>query len=174
MQVSCDNRFDLKYFEEHYSDGVCKRDMGDAVESMYEWDGYYEIQSIPKSDEEVCSQRLFFPDTLGIMKEGCFLKHGGLKIGKWRSYDKAGKLVEETNEDEDWNITWKELEPRLLEMKIRLDTIIEIGREILDEDIYIWRISVQLSPIAEVLLTFSGDTGELLFSDIQRIQIGVS
>lgn len=172
MLVSSDNRFDLKYFEKHYSDGVCKRDRGVAVESMYEWDDYYEIQSIPKSDVEVCSQKLFFSDTLRIMKEGCFLKHGGLKIGKWRSYDKAGKLVEETNEDEGWNITWKELEPKLLEMKIRPNTIMEIEREVLEEDIHIWRVSVFLSLSAFVVLTFSGETGEFLFSEVEQLSFG--
>lgn len=167
------SRFNLMFFEEHYNNGVCKRELELDNEFAYEWDDYYEIQITPKSDNnKVCTQKLYYPDTLEVMKEGYFLKHGGLKIGKWRCYDKAGKLIEETNEDEGWTITWKELEPRLLEMKIRPDTIMEIEREVMDEDIHIWRVSVFLSLSAFVVLAFSGETGEFLFSDVEQVSFG--
>ena len=167
------SRFNLMFFEEHYNNGVCKRELELDNEFAYEWDDYYEIQITPKSDNnKVCTQKLYYPDTLEVMKEGYFLKHGGLKIGKWRSYDKTGKLIEEIDEDEGWVVTWEELEPRLLDMKIRPNSIIRIERQVLEEDIYIWRITLRLSLSSMVVLTFSGKTGELLFSDVEQLSYG--
>ena len=86
----------------------------------------------------VCSQKLFYADTLTLMSKGEYLKHGGTKIGKWELFDRSGNVVEEMNYEEGWDCSWELLFPTLVDKGINVKSIVNISRyvEVGDDENY--------------------------------------
>ncbi len=121
--------FDLVYFEEHNNDGECVIDTEGGRIIMLESDDTYEVIIEPKNPIiMLCTQKLFYPDTLSMFSIGQFLKYGGTKIGVWKLYDEDGEIIEETDYDEDWEVDWEKLFPLLVVNGINLKKIVGICR----------------------------------------------
>lgn len=158
-------KFDIRYFEEHYQDGGCSFEEDGMTVSMMENEDSYEIHYTPKSPSKlICTRQLFYPDTLTLMREGQFLKHGGELIGKWVTYDKFGDVIEEIDEDEGWKYTWKDIEAILLREGYRLETINGIEKKVEEETVFLWIVSFGLG-MSNGVLTYHGNTGRLLWSE---------
>jgi hypothetical protein len=164
--------FDIHLFEEQYKDGKCCIKVGDNTISMFEWDDCYSIQIEQATPSMVCILKRFFADTLGLKEEGCYLKWGHTKIGIWKKYDCVGNIIEETNYEEGWNISWEKLIPFLLEQGIKLGGIVGIHRyeklEYEDEEEKPGRYNGRIWVIWQITQTdeefeyiFDGDTGKL-------------
>lgn len=130
--------FDLFAFENNYQDGKCcfERDGNTIV--MSEQDQYYEMLIEPPYPMMVCTQKLFYADTLTIMSKGEYLKYGGTKIGKWELFDRSGNVVEEMNYEEGWDCSWELLFPTLVDKGINVKSIVNINRyvEVGDDENY--------------------------------------
>lgn len=120
--------FDLIYFEEHNNNGECVIDTEGGRIIMLESDDTYEVIIEPKSPIMVCTQKLFYPDTLSMFSIGQFLKYGGTKIGVWKLYDEDGEIIEETDYDKNWEVDWEKLFPLLVVNGINLKKIVGICR----------------------------------------------
>ncbi len=120
--------FDLVYFEEHNNDGECVIDTEGGRIIMLESDDTYEVIIEPKNPIMVCTQKLFYPDTLSMFSIGQFLKYGGTKIGVWKLYDEDGEIMEEIDYDKDWEVDWEKLFPLLVVNGINLKKIVGICR----------------------------------------------
>ena len=164
------DKFDIYLFETNYKDGQCCIDTEAGTVSMFEWDDQYSVQFDPLEPDMVCTLKRYFHDTLELKEEGSFLKWGYTKIGVWKKYIPGGTVIEETDYDQGWDITWEKLVPRILGQGIPLEGIVEISREEKRKDESdpeseverIWTIG-QITRSGEVIpFRFDGNTGKLI------------
>lgn len=161
--------FDIYWFEEHYKDGQCVVENNDSTVCMSEDDDRYIIQTEQASPSMICEFKSYFPDTLGLMEEGRYLKWGDTNIGVWKKYDKTGDVVEEIDYDKDWNITWEKLIPFIQEQDIKMRGIVGIERfeKKNEEDENstverVWVIEQMLKSGEELVFHFDGNNGKLI------------
>ena len=169
--------FDIYWFEQNYSNGECCIENEEAIICMYEWNDSYSIQTEHASPDMICSLKRFFADTLTLMEEGFYLKHGHVKIGVWKKYDRSGNVVDEKDYDEGWCITWEKLIPFIHQQGIKMGGIVKILRDEKkkneeDEDsasnmVRTWVIGQITMSDGVFEFHFDGDTGRL----INKIQL---
>lgn len=124
-------KFDLFFFEEHYDNGLCRIDNGVETLKLFESDDAYVMISEPKKTTEmVCALKTYYSDTLTLKMEGKYLKNGDTEIGVWKTYDRFGGIIEETDYEEGWNTHWEDLLQLMQEQKIDLQAILNISRYI--------------------------------------------
>ena len=99
--------FDIFYYEQNYKDGGCRYELDGQTIMMSESDDRYTVQVESAYPDMVCTIKHYFADTLTLMTEGHYLKKGNCRIGVWTTYDRAGEVVEETNYEEGWSVSWE-------------------------------------------------------------------
>ena len=186
--------FDIHLFEENYHKGKCRFELGGNAIIMSEWKNYYETLIEPLSESAmICIQKLYYNDTLALMKEGKYLKLGSTKIGVWKEYDEEGELVKEIDYDTGWNVDWETIFSHLLMLGfdvkkiVRISRIVEVEMEdgiqkylssdyikdnvadkVGDKEVFrTWRITVLLSPEVNQVILFDGGTGNKLWSEYE-------
>ena len=126
--------FDIQYYEEHFKDGGCRLELDGLMTIMSEIDDRYIVQIEPPFPDMVCTMKHYYPDTLTLMTVGHYLKEGNCRIGVWTTYDRLGEVTEETDYEQNWNVSWEALLPVLVAEKINFKSIVGIDRCILNEE----------------------------------------
>lgn len=126
--------FDIQYYEEHFKDGSCRFEHDGLMTIMSEIDDRYIVQIEPPFPDMVCTMKHYYPDTLTLMTVGHYLKEGNCRIGVWTTYDRSGEVLEETDYEQNWNVSWEALLPVLIAEKINFKSIVGIDRCILNEE----------------------------------------
>ena len=134
---------------------------------LFEFADTYVKQIEPDFPNMVCTQMSFDQDTLCIKEKGQFLKHGGVEIGLWETYDSTGTLIKTEDMDKDFPVTWAQLESILKDRDISLLTADLILRHYDSEnDSATWSILIELPMEKGCLYVFDARTGELLSKEI--------
>ena len=121
-------KFDLFLFEENFHDGVSTIEEEGSTMSMYEDDDEYTVRIDREMPCMVSTVKTYYADTLTLKTEGDCISCGTAKIGKWKTYDPEGELVDEVDYDEGWKINWEQLQPILIADKIDFKRILNICR----------------------------------------------
>ena len=159
--------FDIEYYLAHEEGGMADyRELSSTVR-LFEFAGTYVKQVEPDYPDMVCTQMSFFKDTLTIKEKGQYLKHGGIEIGVWVKYDDTGTIIKTEDMDEDFPISWQQLEEILKDKDISLLTADSIYRFYDDEDgTATWSIIIKLPMEKGMLYVFDARTGEMLSKEI--------
>lgn len=158
-----DEKFDLEYYLAHEEGGVAIYRELTATVRLFEFAGTYVKQIEPDYPNMVCTQMSFFQDTLTMKEKGHYLKHGGVEIGVWETYNESGFLIGSENMDKDFPITWPQLEEILKDKKISLLTVESIFRDYDKKtDSATWSVIIKLPMEKGCLYVFDARTGELI------------
>jgi hypothetical protein len=159
--------FDIDYFITHEDYGIASYHEGQNLISLFEFDGEYAKQIEPDFPDIVCTQVLYYRNTLGIKETGNYLKYGGIGIGIWEYYNEDGTLTHTENMDEHFPITWEQLEQILKNKDISLLTVDSIFRYYDEEkDESTWSIIINLPMEKGQLYVFDARTGEIINEEI--------
>lgn len=163
--------FDISYFMTHEQLGVaCYREEESTI-CLFEFDDMYGKQVEPDYPDMVCTQVLYYGDTLRVKEMGKYLKHGGIGIGVWEYYNEDGTLNHTEDMDEHFPIKWEQLEQILKDRDIPLLTADSIFRYYDEEkDIATWSIIIKLTWDSGCLYVFDARTGELLTKEIMDMR----
>lgn len=158
-----DEKFDIAYYMTHEQAGVaCYREEQNTI-CLFEYNGMYGKQTEPNFPNMVCTQVLYYENTLGVKETGKYLKHGGIGIGVWEYYNEDGTLNHTEDMDKHFPITWAQLEEILKDKDISLFTADSIFRYYDEEkDEATWSIIIKLPMEKGCLYVFDARTGELL------------
>lgn len=165
--MSIDNIFDLTYYITHEQAGVaCYRDEQNTV-CLFEYMDMYGKQIEPDYPDMVCTQVLYYGETLGVKETGKFLKHGGIGIGVWEYYNEDGTLDHTEDMDEHFPVKWEQMEQILKDNDISLLTADSIFRYYDEEkDLATWSIIIKLAWDSGCHYVFDARTGEILSKEI--------
>jgi hypothetical protein len=134
-----------------------------ATIKLFEFGDTYVKQIEPDYPNMVCTQMSFYQDTLTLKEKGQYLKHGGVEIGVWNTYNEFGGVIASENMDADFPVTWENLEEILEDKKISLLTVDSIFRYYDEEtDSAIWTIVIKIPMQKGLLYAFDARTGELI------------
>lgn len=161
------DKFDIVYYMTHEQAGVaCYREDQNTI-CQFEFNGMYCKQIEPDFPDMVCTQVLYYGETLGVKETGKYLKHGGIGIGVWEYYNEDGTLNHTEDMDENFPITWKRLEQILKDKDISLLTADSIFRYYDEEkDEATWSIIINLPMERGQLYVFDARTGEIINEEI--------
>ena len=156
----------------HEQSGIaCYREENTTI-CLFEFGDIYGKQIEPDFPDMVCTQILYYGETLTVKETGKYLKHGGIGIGVWEYYNEDGTLNHIENMDEHFPITWKQLEEILKDKEISLLTADSIFRYYDEEkDEATWSIIISLPMEKGCLYVFDARTGELIkqeFIDMRK------
>lgn len=126
--------FDILYYEENYKDGCCRYERDGFTIIMSENENTYTMQIESPYPDMVCTMKFFYADSLKLMTVGHYLKKGGCRIGIWTTYDNTGEVLEETDYEEGWEVSWELLLPVLISEKYDFKSIVGIGRCVLNDE----------------------------------------
>lgn len=165
MELS--DKFDIVYYMTHEKWGTaCYREELNNI-CLFEYMGMYVKQIEPDFPDMVCTQVLYYGDTLEMKEKSQYLKHGGVGIGEKEFYNKDGTLHHTENLDEHFPITWTQLEKILKDKDISLLTAESIFRYYdKEKDTATWSIIINLPMSKGCLYIFDARTGELISEDI--------
>ena len=160
-------KFDIAYYMTHEQAGVaCYREEQNAI-CLFEFNGMYGKQIAPDFPDMVCTQVLYYGETLGVKETGKYLKHGGIGIGMWEYYNEDGTLNHTEDMDEHFPIKWEQMEEILKDKKISLlmaDSIFRYYDE--EKDEAAWSIIIKLPMEKGQLYVFDARTGEIIHEEI--------
>lgn len=160
-------KFDIAYYMTHEQAGTaCYREGHNNI-CLFEYIDLYGKQIEPDFPDMVCTQVLYYGETLGVKETGKYLKHGGIGIGVWEYYNEDGTLNHTEDMDEHFPITWARLEEILKDKKISLLTADSIFRYYDEEkDEATWSIIINLPMEKGQLYVFDACTGEIINEEI--------
>lgn len=160
-------KFDIvKYMTNERNRMYCYRE-GQSDICLFEFKDVYVKQVEPDFPELVCSQMVFYGETLGVKEMGKYLKHGGIGIGVWEYYNEDGTLDHMEDMDEHFPIKWDQIEQILKDNDISLLTADSIFRYYDEEkDIATWSIIIELTWNSGCLYVFDARTGEMLSKEV--------
>lgn len=162
-----ENKFDIAYYLTHEQAGVvCYREEQNNI-CLFEYIDMYGKQIEPDFPDMVCTQVLYYGDTLGVKETGKYLKHGGIGIGVWEYYNEDGTLNHTEDMDKHFPIKWEQLEQILKDKDISLLTVDSIFRYYDEEkDEATWSIIINLPMEKGKLYVFDARTGEIIHEEI--------
>lgn len=165
------DKFDIVYFMTHEQAGVaCFREDENEI-CLFEYIDMYGKQIEPDFPDMVCTQVLYYGDTLGVKETGKYLKHGGIGIGMWEYYNEDGTLNHTEDMDEHFPVKWEQMEQILKDRDISLlaaDSIFRYYNE--EKDLATWSIIIKLAWDSGCLYVFDARTGELLSKEIMDMR----
>lgn len=168
------DKFDIINYESHFANGKCRYEKEGRTFSVLESDDSYTVQSEPAFPDLVCDFIQYDAYTLYLKTQGQFLKNGSAKIGKWKSYDSNGNLVEEIDYEAGWNIGWNELLLLMDKEGIDLRRVVSILRiktdNPSDERKLVWIVGVLINDAVIVEYSFDGQTGERFYLDFVKLE----
>lgn len=158
-----DFEFNLNYFMVNEIGGITSYHSDDGNVRLFTFKDLFIKQVEPDYPDMVCSQFSYHPDTLTLKEKGHYLKHGGVEIGIWETYDKDGRTIQSVNMDENYPILWSEMEQILKDSNIPLLTAYSISR-VIDQKTNkpVWAIGVKTSPADGLLFVIDAQTGEII------------
>ena len=163
--------FDIRYYLTHEKGGIASYRDGQSYIRLFELNNTYGKQIEPDFPDMVCTQVLYYGETLGVKKIGKYLKHGGIGIGVWEFYNKDGTLDHTKDLDEHFPVKWEQLEQILKDRDISLLTADSIFRYYDEEkDLASWSIIIKLPMERGCLYVFDARTGELLSKEIMDMR----
>ena len=157
------DKFDIVYYMTHEQAGVaCYREEQNTI-CLFEYNGSYIKQIEPDFPEMICTQILYYEETLDVKETGKYLKHGGTSIGVWKYYNEDGTLNHTEDMDEHFPLKWEQLEQILEDKDIPLLTTHSIFRYYDEEkDEATWSIIINLPLGKGMLYDFDAHTGEII------------
>ncbi len=163
--------FDIVYYMTHEQVGAtCYREEQSAIR-LFEYMDMYGKQVEPDYPDMVCTQVLYYGDTLGVKETGKYLKHGGIGIGVWEYYNEDGTLDHTEDMDENFPIKWEQMVQILKDNDISLLTADSIFRYYDEEkDLATWSVVIKLAWDSGCLYVFDARTGELLSKEIMDMR----
>ena len=134
---------------------------------LFEYIDMYGKQIEPDFPDIVCTQVLYYGETLGVKETGKYLKHGGIGIGVWEYYNEDGTLDHTEDMDEHFPVKWEQMEQILKDNDISLHTADSIFRYYDEEkDTSTWTIVIKIAWDKGCRYVFDARTGELLSKEI--------
>lgn len=166
-----EDRFDIVYYVTHREYGTANyREENNAV-YLYEFDDSYVKQIVPDLPDMVCTQVLYYGETLGVKERGQYLKHGGIGVGVWEYFNKDGTLNHTEDKDEHFPVKWEQMEQILKDNDISLLTADSIFRYYDEEkDTSTWTIVIKIAWDNGCRYVFDARTGEMLSKEIIDIR----
>lgn len=160
-------KFDIELFLTNEKGGrFCYREGNNTI-CLLELIDTYSKQIEPDYPDMVCTQVLYYGETLGVKETGKYLKHGGIGIGVWEYYNEDGTLDHTEDMDEHFPIKWEQMEQILKDNDISLLTTDSIFRYYDEEkDLATWSIIIKLAWDSGCLYVFDARTGEMLSKEI--------
>ena len=170
--MNSDDKFDIIYYITHEEGGeACYREKQAAV-CLFDLDDMYCKQIVPDFPDMVCTQVLYYGETLGVKKKGKYLKHGGVGIGVWEYYNEDGILDHTKDLDRNFPVRWEQMEQILKDNDISLLTADSIFRYYDEEkDTATWSIIIKLAWDSGCLYVFDACTGEMLSKEIIDMRV---
>lgn len=162
-----DDKFDIEYFLTHEKGGMASYREPSALVRLLKFRDTYIKQVEPDFPDMVCTQVLYYGDTLGVKETGKYLKHGGIGIGVWEYYNEDGTLDHTEDMDEHFPVKWEQMEQILKDRDISLlmaDSIFRYYDE--EKDLATWSIIIKLPMEKGCLYVFDARTGEQLSKEI--------
>lgn len=162
-----EEKFDLEYYLAHEKGGMTSyRELNNTIK-LFEFGDTYVKQIEPDYPDMVCTQMSFYQDTLSLKEKGQYLKHGGLGIGVWNSYDRFGGVTKSEDMDADFPVKWTQLEEIMADKRISLLTVDSIFRYYDKEtDSATWSIVIKIPMQKGQLYVFDARTGEIIHEEI--------
>ena len=160
-------KFDIAYFMTHEKSGIaCYREEQNTI-CLFSFDEMYGKQIEPDFPDLVCTQVLYYGETLGVKETGKYLKYGGIGIGVWEYFNEDGTLNHTEDMDEHFPVKWEQIEQILKDMDISLLAVDSIFRYY-DEgkNVATWSIVIKLAWDSGCLYVFDACTGEMLSKEI--------
>ena len=163
--------FDIRYYLTHEKGGIASYRDGKFYVHLFEIIDMYGKQVEPDYPDMVCTQVLYYGDTLRVKELGKYLKHGGIGVGVWEYYNEDGTLDHTEDMDERFPIKWEQMEQILKDRDISLLTADSIFRYYDEEkDLVTWSIIIKLPMEKGCLYVFDARTGELLSKEIMDMR----
>jgi len=165
-------KFDIVFYMTHEQAGIaCYREEYNKI-SLFEYDGMYVKKIEPDLPNMVCTQVLYYGETLGVKEKMQFLKYGGVGIGVKEFYNEDGTLNHTEDLDKHFPITWAQMEEILKDQDISLLLIYSIFRYYdKEKNTATWSIIIHLPMQKGCLYVFDARTGELLNKQILDISL---
>lgn len=162
-----DDKFDIEYFLTHENGGMASYREPSALVRLLKFRDTYIKQVEPDFPKMVCTQTVYYGDTLDVKEKGQYLKHGGIGIGEWEYYNEDGTLDHTEDMDDYFPVKWEQMEEILKDNDISLLTADSIFRYYDEEkDLATWSIIIKLAWDSGCLYVFDARTGELLAKEI--------
>lgn len=163
MVMEYNEKFDLEYYLAHEEGGVAIYRELLATVKLFEFGDTYVKQIEPDYPDMVCTQMSFYQESLNLKEKGHYLKHGGVEIGIWDTYNEYGEVIGSEDMDADFPITWEQLEKILKDKNISLLTVDSIFRYYDKEtNEATWSIVIKIPMEKGLLYIFDARTGELM------------
>ena len=162
-----EDKFDIEYFLANEKGGMASYREPSALVRLLKFRDMYIKQVEPDFPDMVCTQVLYYGDTLGVKETGKYLKHGGIGIGVWEYYNEDGTLDHTEDMDEHFPVKWEQMEQILKDRDISLlmaDSIFRYYDE--EKDLATWSVIIKLAWDSGCLYVFDARTGELLSKEI--------
>lgn len=165
--MNSNDKFDIVYYMTHEQAGVvCYREEQNTI-CLFEYIDMYGKQIEPDYPDMVCTQTLYYGETLGVKETGRYLKHNGVAIGVWEYYNEDGTLNHTEDRDNHFPIKWEQMEQILKDNDISLLTVDSIFRYYDEEkDNATWTIVIKISWDKGCCYVFDARTGEMLSKEI--------
>lgn len=160
-------KFDIEYFVANEKGGMASYREQLALIRLLRFRDIFVKQIEPDYPDMVCTQVLYYGETLGVKETGNYLKHGGIGIGVWEYYNEDGTLDHTEDMDEHFPVKWEQMEQILKDNDISLLTADSIFRYYDEEkDLATWSIIIKLAWDSGCLYVFDARTGEMLSKEI--------
>ena len=164
--------FDLPLYLAEEEGGVYSYREPDCEIILLEFGGCYIKQIEPDYPNMVCTQLSFSKEDLSLRERGQYLKHGETAIGVWETFDELGRLSSSEDMDQQYPLSWSEVEQILKDNKISLLTAYSISRYIDQEtNKPIWSISITIKHATIVRYTIDAQTGAILSKKVEKLNI---
>lgn len=164
------DKFDIQYFETHYSDGYCCRETETHIEYWFETEYYYCIRSVPKDREDlICVQKKYYVDTLSLMIYSHYLREGHLEVGEWKAYEEDGELAKEEDKDEGFPFKWPQVYSLLKANDVDIDLITDIWRYMDVDNTPKWLVTTCIDDHVIERIYINASSGELLSREKLRV-----
>lgn len=159
--------FDIQLFYTNQKGGMCCYREGNKSIRLFEFQNIFGKQVEPDFPDMVCTQTLYYGETLGVKEKGQYLKHGGTGIGVWKYYREDGTINYSKDLDQHYRVTWELLEQILKDNDISLLTADSIFRYYDEEkDTSMWTIVIKIAWDKGCRYVFDARTGEMLSKEI--------
>ena len=157
------DKFDIFTYERYFNDGRCIIKNDRETICLFETADEFGKKIEPNDPETVCTQIMYYPDTLTVSCVGQYIKGWNIEIGVWREYDKFGEVTAEQDMDEHYPIKWEEMIGRFRANGIGLDDITMMKRS--ENPItgkYEWMLTLTPEPKVSEIVRFDAGTGEVI------------
>lgn len=164
--------FDLSLFLAEEEGGVYNyRDLDRDVILLKFGDCYIK-QIEPDYPNMVCTQLSFSGEDLSLKEKGLYLKHGGISIGVWETYNEYGKVTHTEDMDQQFPVSWQDVEQILKDNKISLVTAHIITRYV-DQKTNkpIWSIGIKINEKTGLRYNIDAQTGDIISKRTEDLRI---